>query len=247
MRVDVRGRPIMPKYPLLTGVLPFMFSAHVPEWWLALTLAFMGGGYLVSEGLIWGAMGGLAAISALMFFVVGSLITALTAAVASCVVKAIVTESSEGSDRVENWGTRYIADWFPELLFMATALFTSTGPGAIAMYAAGMDQSLQFFAGLAGAFLFFPIVYFSQLDFNSPWGVLSGRLLGSMVRCAGSWILFYLESAAVFAVCIAVGVYAWQRGVYPVLPIPVYVAGLLLYARLLGRLAWRAAEAMPSA
>jgi DNA-directed RNA polymerase subunit RPC12/RpoP len=245
MKIDVRGRPLLPRWPLITGILPFLFSAHVPEWWLALTLGFMGGGYLISEGLIWGSQGGLAAISAMMFFVTGIMITLLVTAVCACVLKAIVTESSEGNNRVENWGTRYVGDWFPELLFLVMALFASLAPGGIAMRLAGGELVMQFLAGAAGAVVFFPIVYFSQLDFNSPWGVLSGRILTSLVKCAGSWIVFYFESALLFGVCLAAGIGAALNGIYPVLPFPLYVAALLLYARLMGRLAWRVAEALP--
>jgi DNA-directed RNA polymerase subunit RPC12/RpoP len=245
MKIDVRGRPVLPRWPLITGILPFLISSHVPEWWLALTVGFMGGGYLISEALIWGGAGGLAAMSALMFFIFGTLITFLVTAVCSCVLKAIVTESSEGNDRVHNWGTRYVGDWFPELLFLVMAVFASVFPGAIIMRLAGGDLVMQFLVGGAGAVMFFPIVYFSQLDFNSPWGVLSGRILKSLGTCAGSWIVFYLESALLFGVCLAAGIGAAMNGIYPVLPFPIYVAALLLYARLMGRLAWRLAEAMP--
>lgn len=244
MKVDVRGRPIMPRQPLLSGILPFMISAHVPEWWIALSLAFLAGGYLISEALIWGGLGGLAAISALIFFIFGSIITFLTGSVAACVFKAIVVESSEGSDRVENWGTRYVADWFPEMLFMMTAVFISTFPGAAIARLIGGDLLVQYLFGAAGAAVVFPIVYLSQLDFNSPWGVLSGRILASIAKCLGSWILFYIETGLIIAACLGVGIWAAKSGVYPVLPFPVYVAALLLYARILGRLAWRVAEAM---
>ena len=38
MEIDVRGRPIMPRWPLLTGILPFLFSSGVPVRWLAISV-----------------------------------------------------------------------------------------------------------------------------------------------------------------------------------------------------------------
>ena len=37
MEIDIRGRPILPRWPLLTGVLPFLFSPGVPVRWLGLS------------------------------------------------------------------------------------------------------------------------------------------------------------------------------------------------------------------
>ncbi|MEX0611197.1 MAG: hypothetical protein WD229_03675, partial [Pirellulales bacterium] len=47
MEIDRRGRPVMPRWPLLTGILPFPFYAGCPTRWAALTI-----GLLLSVGLI---------------------------------------------------------------------------------------------------------------------------------------------------------------------------------------------------
>jgi hypothetical protein len=59
-----------------------------------------------------------------------------------------------------------------------------------------------------------------------------------MVRCPFSWLTFYLETAALMAACLA----AASTGFLWLL-VPVAVAALVLFARLLGRLGWRLAEA----
>lgn len=93
----------------------------------------------------------------------------------------------------------------------------------------------------------FPILLMSQLDINSPWGILSGRILASLARCPFSWLLFYLESAVLAAIC-GVVVFVTMRIdlTYTLLAMPLYIAALIIYARLVGRLGWRLAEAMPA-
>jgi hypothetical protein len=60
-----------------------------------------------------------------------------------------------------------------------------------------------------------------------------------MVRWPFSWLTFYVESAIIIAACLA----AAYTGILWIL-VPVAVAALILYARLLGRLGWRLAEGL---
>jgi hypothetical protein len=73
--------------------------------------------------------------------------------------------------------------------------------------------------------------------------VISGRIFATLRRCPGSWLLFYIESALLIGGCLAVAAIAALLNVYPLWPMPMYVAAFLLYARLLGRLGWVLAEA----
>jgi hypothetical protein len=86
----------------------------------------------------------------------------------------------------------------------------------------------------------------SQLDINSAAGIVSGRILASTKRCPFSWMFFYLENAILAAICGAAtyGV-AMNDPSAALWLVPLYVAAMIVFARLLGRLAWRLAEAMP--
>jgi len=85
------------------------------------------------------------------------------------------------------------------------------------------------------------------LDANSPTGVLSARVLATIPRRPGSWILFYSETALLWAASLAAAGYGMQRDITgPAFFAPVYVAALFLYARLLGRLGWVLSESMPA-
>jgi hypothetical protein len=59
-----------------------------------------------------------------------------------------------------------------------------------------------------------------------------------MLRCPLSWLTFYLETTVIVTGCLA----AAATGNLWIL-VPVAVMGAILFARLLGRLGWRLAEA----
>jgi hypothetical protein len=121
---------------------------------------------------------------------------------------------------------------------------------ALPGWAIGQIPAVQSMPGMtelltaASVLICWPIMFLSQLDFNSAAGLLSGRILSSLLRCPFSWAFFYLECAFVIAICGgATYLVARHDLISPIWMIALYVAGLLLCARLLGRLAWRLAEA----
>jgi hypothetical protein len=171
---------------------------------------------------------------------------------------AIVGESSAGNDELYEPPKFLAFDWFGELFTAAMAIgiaaLAATGAWKlmeIVPAAAAAPSALQ--AAVAGAVfvLIFPVTMLSALLEGSPLGVVSPRLLGTLGRCPGPWLLFYVQT---FMLAAVVGVAAWllappQGGVPPAsftwgLP-PVVIAALLIDMRLLGRLAWWISDAMP--
>jgi DNA-directed RNA polymerase subunit RPC12/RpoP len=243
-KLDARGRPIMPRRPLTTGILTFLFSPGVPARWLALSLGFMFGGYLLLEGIRMAQYMGLIVIAAFFHFLAGFICCLPLLAATASIFKDIVTESAEGNDQVEHWNTRYFGEWFVDLLFFVMTLFASVLPGWGITRLITADLLPQVAVPYFAAVACFPIVYLSQLHLNSPWGILSGRIAGSWGACFGSWLLFYVETFTIWALCFAVGLATVAYRVEPVLAAPLYVGAVLLYARLLGRLAWRLSDAL---
>jgi DNA-directed RNA polymerase subunit RPC12/RpoP len=245
LEIDHRGRPIMPRYPLITGVLPFVFSRGVPLVWLAISVGYMYATYVLLQGIAISAEG-YGAVSGMPLFAIGcALLMFCTAFTYSCVLQ-IVMESSEGNRAVHHWPG--FTDWLGSLLWAGVALPFSAVPGwAVSQIPALADQ--PYIAAISAdisALILLPIIMLSQLDINSPAGILSGRILKSLTHCPFSWMLFYLESTVLWAIC---GAAAYSVATYypsfSLWLMFLYAAAVILYARLLGRLAWRLAEAMP--
>jgi DNA-directed RNA polymerase subunit RPC12/RpoP len=244
MEVDVRGRPIIPRWPLLTGIVPFLFSPDVPARCLAIALGMGGSLAILMTGLDTASSGGMGALAGMCLFAFGSALTMICASVAFSYFLAIVSETSEGAKRIQNWP--YIFDWFGDFLVLAVAAMMSALPGwAIAHFIT--DEPLLKTATIAASMIMcFPLIVLSQLDIGSMWAILSTRVLRSMLRCPFSWLTFYAETTAIIATCIAVTEFAARSGYHPLMvAAPLGAVSLFIYARLLGRLAWRLAEAMP--
>jgi DNA-directed RNA polymerase subunit M/transcription elongation factor TFIIS len=242
-RRDSRGRVIMPRQPLLTGVLSFLFSPGVPGWWIIFSLGYLVCGFLILDGAHHANSGGPATIAALISFLLGVVPGVVLVAVTTAVWTAIITESSDGHDEIQNWNTSYILDWFSFLPYTAAAASASTVPGVLAASVVTGDWWIRAGVGLGTTIMALPIVTLSQLENNSPWGVLSGRILATLGRCPFSWILFWSETGVMLACCYGLAMVCAQHGVSPIVLTPVFAGAFLLYARLLGRLGWRLAEA----
>ena len=107
---------------------------------------------------------------------------------------------------------------------------------------AGMDDQLCLPVSLVATF---PLILLSMLEADSAMKPLSLPVVRSMGQACGAWGLFYVESTILLA---AAGWIAWQLTarlplVGAVTVPPLLVATLLVYFRLLGRLAWCCAEA----
>jgi DNA-directed RNA polymerase subunit RPC12/RpoP len=253
-RIDVRGRPILPRWPLLTGVLPFLFSRGVLVRWAALfafgaldaaiTAMSLPGLRGIGGSVVENSMGAISGVYFLMFsFVIGFI---WLAALASIVITTI-TESSEGNAQISRWPTPVFTEWLGELAYLVIAGCAGAVPGGlIAQFsAANSPQRALWIAG--SLWLCFPVAMLSQLDISSPFAVLSGTVLTSLARCPFSWLLFYVETGLLATVCVLATVFAGQLVLVLTLVIPLSIVAVFLYARLLGRLAWKLAETMPGA
>jgi DNA-directed RNA polymerase subunit M/transcription elongation factor TFIIS len=189
-------------------------------------------------------------IQGVALYAVGCIVTALWSTAALPLFIAIVVESSEGNDRLQDPPRWTSFDWFAELGFFLISAAMSALPAWLTTKFTG-DFSLQGQIGIAaGTWLFcFPIALLSGLEQSSPFAVVSPRLIWSLVRCAGPWLLFYLETGLLAAAVgfLAAKIVAGNPWMLLFLLPWLIVTTLLIYMRLLGRLAWWIAEMMPSA
>jgi predicted Zn finger-like uncharacterized protein len=244
MEVDVRGRPVLPRWPLFSGIVPFMFSPGIPVRVVGLGFAFFCSVYVLTYGIALAMTGGLGAIAGMLLFALGAGLTMIFASIAFSCFLAVVAESSEGVKQIENWPS--LLDWFGNFFAFAVAAMVSAFPGYAISFLLPQDELIQTIVIAASVVASFPVAVLSQLDIGSIWGVLSPRVLQSMLRCPFSWLTFFLQSSVIAGACIAATIFAAEFGLHPlVVAAPLGTSAMFLYARLLGRLAWRLAETMP--
>jgi DNA-directed RNA polymerase subunit RPC12/RpoP len=243
MEIDVRGRPILPRWPLLSGVVPFLFSKGVPARIVGVAAAFFVCISIVIFGIQMASSGGLGAVGGMCIFALGCALTMVCASITFSMFLTIVAASSDGAKEIQEWPI--VFDWFGDFFAFAVAAVMSAFPGwpIAKLFPEEPVQTVAFGASMV---IFFPLALLSQLDIGSMWGILSPRILKSLLKCPFSWLTFYVETGTMAAACVVATRYAAQQGLNPMIAAaPLGAITLFLYARLLGRLGWRLAEAMP--
>jgi DNA-directed RNA polymerase subunit M/transcription elongation factor TFIIS len=256
MEIDHRGRPIMPRWPLLTGVWRMLATQEVIARWILLSIVFGFAAQLLSEALLTPIQGQAEAIK-LIFTVFGAVAAAAWFAMAGPLVAAMICDSASGENELRQPPQLIALDWFGELFSVvvpiAAAGLCGLGTWHLAQIASfGTVVSAVLVAAVVLVVL--PMMLLSVLLEGSPLDVISMRLLRSFRFSAGQWILFYFQS---FALAALVGSAAWLLAqrlgplggpstafVWTIAPLA--IAALLVYARLLGRLGWVLTERMPA-
>ncbi len=245
--------PVLPDRPFLEGTFTFPF--HRSVWVRTLVLAI----WLVLPGLTATAShsssaAGDAARNPVPLFggaflmVVTAILAVLWFAILSATVMAVLRETSEGCDEVENWPGQAFLDWLGEPVHLFVALCMSAVPGAAAAWLltkfGGASPAVMLITGPVSMFVAFPIILMSTLETNSMFGVLSWPVLRTLGTAADGWLKFYMTSAAMIVATVAI---CWAAsGVGKVFGV-IVAAGIepvvwIIYFRLLGRLAWVCAD-----
>jgi hypothetical protein len=157
----------------------------------------------------------------------------------------VMQETAAGQDEIR-WPGEALLDWvfqtFPVLAVLALWLVPA-GIAARSLRETWLpdDPGLRFILLAApGLWLFFPIGLLSALSADSAGVPLRFVVLWRLLRVAPSTFAFYLATAIVLAIGVAPWYYTLFAGRPLLLPISAVVtsAAILVYARLLGRLAW---------
>src|SRR5262249_1819733 len=93
--------------------------------------------------------------------------------------------------------------------------------------------------------LFFPVLLLSAMEADSHFVPYSPPVLRTLATYWHGWLMFYLLSCGTFAGGIVAFNASFQAALYSTIFLsgPVLAAMMLVYARLLGRLAWHASGA----
>jgi hypothetical protein len=191
-------------------------------------------------------MGDFATALLLMLTLVGELIVSVYLLVYGmhCVL-TVVQETGDGQDEVV-WPSGPYADWLfggLHLVVLVVALLIPAGflaRGLKNVLFPNNDLLRVFVLAVPLLWLFFPIALLSSLSAPQRWMVLRPTVLGRMLRRAPSTLFVYVVSGLLAAGVAALWYASFTGGRLWLTPVAAaaQAAALLIYARLLGRLAW---------
>jgi hypothetical protein len=163
---------------------------------------------------------------------------------------AIVQDTANGAKEVGNWPDWNPTEFFYSALFCPVAALISGLPGMVittVLFSTGLDPRIAAFTlslplPLSWLILF-PVVLYSMLAESSLLGLLSKHTLRSLQSAGAAWVLFYMYSIVILLfVAFAGSLVLAQHVALRALGAPFLVVLAFLYARLLGRLMWYAAQ-----
>lgn len=239
----VRARP--PRWTFFSGI--FGFPAYRNSWprWVGLSLGLMAPLLFAQLAVILAmAPSGVSVYAAMAFCALTFVLGLMWSVVAFVSCLSILRDTAYGCHDIENWPEAVFQDWVGEFFFLIGSLGVSVLPGLV------IGRVLES-AGIAGwpsvwisIVLVFPVSLLAMLETNSPLNPFSLPVWRSLLYAWWAWGLFYVETTVLVA---ALGGLALLAAIYVpvigmVLAAPLLVATLMIYFRLLGRLAWRCGE-----
>jgi DNA-directed RNA polymerase subunit RPC12/RpoP len=250
-KLDRRGRPIPPRWPLISGIVTFPFYAGCRERWAVLSFGMLVWAGLFIDGIpamiFWPGTteGGMRAMGGLAETMIGAVLFIVWLAAASNIFIAIVSETTEGHDHISRWPPMNFIDSMAEMLPVSVAAMFAAAPGWAIAHLFTNDHAVHGLAA-AGTLIFgFPVTLLSMLSGGSTWDLIEPRVVVGYFRCFFSVVFFYIESLMLAAICIAATVGVVQYHLILALALtPLYVGCGMIYARLVGRLGLRLSQVM---
>ena len=229
-----------PRRPMIDGTLIFPFYPCALAPWMVITGGLVFSGYLLL--ILWGPAAQLGALGLRTMGPPAYGATMMTLAYAFTACLKMIEETSHGLDSVEcepdlNW-----KEWFYSFAYVAFLLLQA---GAVGMAVKVVALSEPWWPMAAVTLVVFPWVLLGSLAAGGAWApVAIGDVVRSVPGLWRQWGLFYLQTTAIALVwtLLTVGGLRLAPWVMPLYSAPILGAGLLIYARLVGRLAWCIAQ-----
>jgi hypothetical protein len=243
-------KPISPpRWTFFSGVFSFPWRPETFFRWGGMTLGFTSliliAGFVAGGGAGTGVAGtGVAGIGvvALGFFILPAIwIAIFTLAYSANCLLCVIESTAHGIDRIESWPEGGWKEWAPKLLYVSWVAAVPILVAACIARAAEFG-GVPFWPVMLGALLLmYPVALLSALEANSVWVPLTWPIFRSLFCLCWGWFLFYVLTGLLAATVLTVLYYGLSRfDVVAVMPVgPLLAASILIYARLLGRLAWK--------
>jgi DNA-directed RNA polymerase subunit M/transcription elongation factor TFIIS len=241
-------RAVRPAMPLVQGVWSMLLTSNVIAVWILASLLFGGAAWLIAGALL-SPFAGYGSIMRGFMRVRGAALGLVGLMFSAPLCLAIVTESAEGHARMYDPPELSPLDWMGEAMYLINSLAVAAAAPAALAWAVGGKSSPEAMAAVAGVAVVgaFPLAYLGALLNNSPFAVFSPKLLSTLMRRPGPWLLFYIEAALLTAATGGACYFLLKKAPAGILVAPSLVLGaLLLEMRLMGRLAWWLADVMPA-
>jgi ssDNA-binding Zn-finger/Zn-ribbon topoisomerase 1 len=249
----VRRAQPLPQRAMVSGVASFLGYANVWPRWLGCSIALMIPLGLFDYGFMQlaEAKGKVSWLTAAVLFsaLVSSLLWFMSI---SRTLLAILDDTSEGLDRVENWPEGNVFGGLRAALLIFYGLVLSLVPaGAICSVIGGFVEGSWLVIPPLSVLLLFPLFLLSMLEADSALEPFSSDVWQSLSEAREAWIGMYVISGVIWGL---VGLIDWLTS--EMIPIQearivigplVFTGGLLVYYRLLGRLAWMLAVRLDDA
>jgi DNA-directed RNA polymerase subunit RPC12/RpoP len=231
-----------PTESFFSGVFTFPFYRSSIAYWVALSLGLMfvvlppTFAYMMAIKQTGGPEWTWVIVASALACIAGLIWILMTSS--SCL--AILQDTAEGCDEVENWPEGQIFEWLFDAAYILTALLLATAAGLTVSRLLVWIGHPWWPSAIVVGWVMFPFILVSMLEAGSPLLPFSVPIVRSLLLAWWAWFLFYLETTLLVAVVgglgAAVTVYTHHWG-SPV-AIVLAVAVLMIYFRLVGRLIW---------
>jgi DNA-directed RNA polymerase subunit RPC12/RpoP len=245
--IYARPVPPPPRWTFFSGVFQFPWYRNNVTRWMILSfgLAVIGEmlvGALALFGIgVGGGIGSFAVVAMGFLILPISWSSIWTLSYAAGCLLAVVEETAAGNDEI-NWPDDGWRERVWKLLYAGYLLVLSALAGTAVGSLAQLLAVEFWWSALATTFVLFPIVLLSSLEAGTPWAPLTPPIIRSLVVSMWCWGVFYIEItllATPWVALVLVGVQLRHPFWTALVAAPPLAALLLIYARLLGRLAWR--------
>lgn len=167
-------------------------------------------------------------------------ISFMTVSYSSACFMSVLESTTGGLDEIEAWPEPNWREWMPQMFYLG---WIAGAPSAISygiavlLEMAGLRPGLS----LAAFFLLYPISLLSALEANTVWVPLTWPIVSSLARWWWCWLTFYVLAGLTLGTVVVAGaaIVVSGQALLALALGPITAAGILIYARLLGRLGWR--------
>lgn len=243
IRHERRDRPKMPALPTLRHLSPMLLRSPVPIWGLWITACLTISALLIVIAQTVSLLAAVICVPPIMCC------AALGFGSAAAIYLAVLTESSEGNDRLYNPPSVMFLDWMGDIFYLIAPAMLAMAPWWLLCRV--LEQELTFVQQgviqAVGWLFTFPLLLLSSLENGSPLEPFSPKIFGSVLRRPGHWLLLVLQSLVIAGGALLF--FAKLLTIEPwlgLLIVPTLVVGGFLYFRILGRFAWWLAESLAS-